>query len=133
MEALPTQPLACLRFFRRATDRSLRSLPLPKSRGYGAVVRAVATDLAARLVPAADNLAKALLRLEGTKGNEGRRLLSAWGHLAKQATRALAVKGRSGLSVSERLMHVDLAISLWDSWRRTIEAELLLAPSGPRR
>jgi hypothetical protein len=33
--------------------------------------------------------------------------------------------------VAEQLLHVELAICLWDAWRRLIEAELALAPLGP--
>ncbi len=96
------------------------------------MVRTVAGDLADRLAPAANALAEVLRRLSLAPGAEGQRILGAWDHLARQGTEVLAQGWLSGRPVAERLMHVDLAICLWDAWRRLIEAELLLAPAGSR-
>ncbi len=128
----PAHPLSGLRSFRRAAGEILASIRLSQSAGHGAVVRTVAEDLADRLPPAANSLAKVLRRLSGAPGAEGQRILGAWNHLARQGTEVLAQGWLSRRPVAERLMHVELAICLWDAWRRLIEAELLLAPAGSR-
>jgi hypothetical protein len=133
VEAHAVRPLSGLRSFQQATGDFLTSLRLPGSTGYAAVVRTVAADLAARLVPAADNAARALRRLGGARSTEARRLLNAWNHLAGQATDTLAQARRSPRPVAEQLMHVELAICLWDAWRHFIEAELAVAPPRPPR
>ena len=127
------RPVPSLRTYQQAASHLLTSLRLPGSTGHGAVLRTLSADLAARLAPAASGLAKALRLLNATPGREGQRILRAWNHLATQGTATLAQGRLSRRPVAERLMHVELAISLWESWRRIIEAELLLAPSGPRR
>ncbi len=130
--AHPLPPLAGLRSFRETADAMLASLRLPRPVGHGAVVRSVAEDLGDRLAPAANKLEKALRMLSEAPSAEGQRILGAWDHLARQGTEVLAQGGLSRRPVAERLMHVELAICLWDAWRRLIEAELLLAPAGPR-
>jgi len=125
-------PLSGLRLFTETTSRLLASFPLSDSRGHGAVVQTVAADLDGRLAPAASRLAKALRLLSATPGREGQRILHAWNHLAAQGTAILAQGPLSRRPVAERLMHVELAICLWDVWRRLIEAELVLAPARSR-
>lgn len=133
LEVQLARSLFSLRSFQKATERSLASLRLAGSTGHGSVVRTVATELAARLVPTADNLARALRRLGRARSAEAQRILNAWKHLAGQATEALAQGRRSSRPVAEQLLHVELAICLWDAWRRLIEAELVVAPVRPRR
>ena len=127
------RPLSSLRLFREAAREVLASIRLPRSAGHGAVVRTVLEDLAGRLPPAANTLARGLRRLCVAPDAEGRRILAAWNHLARQATDVLGQGRLSGRSVAEQLMHVELAICLWDAWRRLIEAELLLAPARSRQ
>jgi hypothetical protein len=125
--------LSGLRSFQETTGKLLASSRVARSTAYGAVVRTVATELAARLGPAANDLASALRRLSKTRSPETRRMLNAWSHLAGQATHALAQGRRSTPPVAEQLLHVELAICLWEAWRRLIEAELAIAPLGSRR
>lgn len=125
--------LSSLRSFQEGAGRLLASLMRPRSAGHGAVVRTVAEDLAERLIPAADKLGMALRLLSRRPSTEGWRILNAWNHLARQAIDTLAHGLSSRRSVAERLMHVDLAICLWDAWRRLIEAELQLAPVRSRQ
>lgn len=126
-------PLESLRSFQKAVGRILTPLRMPRSTEHGAVVRTVAKDLAGRLAPAASSLAMALRRVSATPGTEGQRILHAWNHLAMHGTETLAQGLSSRRPVAERLMHVELAICLWDAWRRLIEAELTLAPVRSRR
>jgi hypothetical protein len=93
----------------------------------------VAEDLASRLAPAASGLANALRRLGAMPGAEGQRILRAWNHLATQGTQTLERNLPPRRPVAERLMQVELAITLWDAWRRLIEAECALAPARSRR
>ncbi len=129
----PVHPLSSLRLFQEAAREILASVRPPRSAGHAAVVRTVTEDLAGRLAPAANTLVKALRRLSVAPDAEGRRVLAAWDHLARRATEVLGQGRLSGRPVAERLMHVELAICLWDAWRRLIETELLLAPAGLRR
>jgi hypothetical protein len=129
----PVRWLSGLRSFQETTGKLLASSRVPSSTAYGAVVRSVATQLAARLAPAADDLARALRRLSETRSPETRRLLNAWSHLASQATHTLTQGSRSSRPVAERLLHAELAICLWDAWRRLIEGELAIAPLRPLR
>lgn len=132
--APPTaRPLARLRSFRQAVEATLTPLRVPRATEYGAVVRTVAEDLASRLAPAASGLANALRRLSAMPGAEGQRILRAWNHLATRGTQTLERNLPPRRPVAERLMQVELAITLWDAWRRLIEAECALAPARSRR
>jgi len=125
--------LSGLRSFHKATADVMASIQLPRSGEYAAVMRAVAEHLAARLGPTANALGKALRLLARTPGPEGWRIMEAWTHLAGQGAQVQVQDLRSDRGTAERLMHVDLAICLWDAWRRLIEAELSLAPLRSRR
>ena len=129
----PVRWLSRLRSFQEATSKLLASSRVARSTAYDAVVRSVATELAARLSPVADDLARALHRLSEMPSPETRRLLNAWSHLAGQATHTLTRGSRSSHPVAERLLHAELAICLWEAWRRLIEGELAIAPLRPLR
>ncbi|HSB68114.1 MAG TPA: hypothetical protein VLT62_02095 [Candidatus Methylomirabilis sp.] len=126
-EAPRGDPLSSLRSFQKAAGELLASLRVTGSTGYGSMVRAVAEDIAGRLAPAADKLDETLRLLRVSPGAEGRRILVAWNHLATQGTETLGQGGLFKRPAAERLLHVDLAICLWDAWRRLIETERLLA------
>ena len=126
-------PLSGLRLFREAAGAILATVRPPRSTEYGAVVRSVSEDLAGRLAPAANSLGRAIRLLGRAPGAEGERILNAWSHLAGRGTEFLVQGQLSRRPLAERLLHVELAICLWDAWRRLIEAELLLAPSRSRR
>ncbi len=128
-----TRPLSNLRSFKQAAGKLLTSLRIPRSTEHGAVVQTLAEDLAGRIAPTASSVARALRLLSATPGSEGPRILHAWNHLATQGIETLAQGMISRRPVAERLMHVELAIGLWDAWRRLIDAELALAPAGSRR
>ena len=127
-EAPRGDPLSSLRSFQKAAGELLAALRVAGSTGYGTVVRALAEDLAGRLAPAADRLDESLRQLRVSPGAEGRRILAAWSHLAAQGTETLGQGGLFRRPAAERLLHVDLAICLWDAWRGLVEAERLLAP-----
>jgi hypothetical protein len=132
-EVQPATSVSSLPSFQDAAAELLASVRFPRAGEYGSVVRSLAADLAGRLAPAADSLRKALRLLSRRPGPEARRILSAWNHLAWQAAEVLAQPGLSRRPMAERLMHVELALSLWEAWRRLAEAELCLGPARPPR
>lgn len=127
------QAVVALARFRRAAEVALAAVRLPAS-GPGAVARAVADDLRRRLAPAAEGLRAALGGLAGMRDPEHQQMLAAWIHVAETGAAALAAGQAGRRPTAERLLQVELAVSLCEAWQRFVEANRRLGlPEGTRR
>jgi len=120
-EHVASQTIAMEQALERATD----SLELPQGNGHGDLVRGVAENLRRRIAPAVARLRELFGQL-ALEDEETQMILAGWLHLAKAAIQDLSTGREEGRLLPQRLMELELAISLCEAWGRLISAEIAL-------
>lgn len=133
--ARPSIPVADTASGAPRTAASLRDLCLAEAQGLppfpegeaGDLLRLVAGEIVQRIAPAAARADRALAELPATP--EPGPMRAAWRYLVDTVADQFATSGSR--SVSQRLMELELAVSLMACWARVVEVDLALAAAVP--
>ena len=128
---MPVEPFALeyvsvsVQEMERSLERAADSLDLPQGNGHDTLVRGVAENLHRRIAPAAARLGESFARL-ASGDDEAQTILGGWIHLAEAATQDFATGREEARPLPQRLMELDLAISLCEAWGHLSNAHNVL-------
>jgi hypothetical protein len=115
-----------------AALRVLAALPAPQLGSHSALERLLRDDLSRRLGELSSRRDKAAAALQPLPGPAGA-MISLLANCERMASVSLAREAPSVMSLSERLVAIDTAVTMLEAWCRLAEAELHFAPPPVRQ